>query len=95
MRDMEDKRLEERGATPEAPHTEAQPHADAAPAAEKRPDSRRRFPTTGDLFAMLGIALGAQVVVGLLGMLFSLFAGYCWDFNTLEPQAVGQPVGAL
>ena len=95
MRDMEDKRLEERGATPEAPHTEAQPHAAAAPAAEKRPDSRRRFPTTGDLFAMLGIALGAQVVVGLLGMLFSLFAGYSWDFNTMEPQAVGKLVAAL
>lgn len=27
---------------------------------------RRRFPTTGDLFAMLGIALGAQALVGLL-----------------------------
>lgn len=26
---------------------------------------RRRFPTTGDLFAMLGIALGAQALVGL------------------------------
>ena len=44
---------------------------------------------------MLGIALGAQVVVGLLGMLFSLFAGYSWDFNTMEPQAVGKLVAAL
>ncbi len=91
---MEDKRLEERGATPAAPHTEAQPHAEArphaaAPAAETRPDSRRRFPTAGDLFAMLGIALGAQVVVGLLGMLFALFAGYDWNFNTMDPRQLG------
>lgn len=97
---MEDKRLEERGATPAAPHTEAQPHAEArphaaAPAAETRPDSRRRFPTAGDLFAMLGIALGAQVVVGLLGMLFALFAGYDWNFNTMDPRQLGKLVAAL
>ena len=42
---------------------------------------RRRFPTTGDLFAMLGIALGAQALVGLFGLLFSLFAGHGANYN--------------
>lgn len=39
----------------------------AVPAAELRP-GRRKFPTVGDLFAMLGIAFGAQIVVGTAAM---------------------------
>ena len=56
---------------------------------------RRRFPTTGDLFAMLGIALGAQALVGLFGLLFSLFAGHGANYNTMEPAALGRLVAAL
>ena len=66
----------------------------AVPAAELRP-GRRKFPTVGDLFAMLGIALGAQALVGLFGLLFSLFAGHGANYNTMEPAALGRLVAAL
>lgn len=55
----------------------------------------RRFPTVGDLLAMLGIALGAQIVVGVAGMLFMLLAGYGFDYKNMEPAAVGKLVAAL
>lgn len=46
---------------------------------------RRRFPTTGDLFAMLGIALGAQALVGLFGLLLWAFVMMCAVGVVLEP----------
>lgn len=97
---MEEKHMEERPqdpAAPQQPGTQTQPGAarDAAPAAEREPGSRRRFPSAGDLFAMLGIALGAQVVVGLLGMLFSVVAGRSLNLNTMEPAALGRLVAVL
>lgn len=97
---MEEKHMEERPQDPAAPQqagTQTQPGAarDAAPAAEREPGNRRRFPSAGDLFAMLGIALGAQVVVGLLGMLFSVVAGRSLNLNTMEPAALGRLVAVL
>ena len=50
----------------------------------------RRFPTIGDLFAMLGVVLGAQVVIGLLGMLFLQFAVPGSDFKAMAPEALGR-----
>ena len=66
----------------------------AVPAAELRP-GRRKFPTVGDLFAMLGIAFGAQIVVGTAAMVFLLFAGHGLDFKSLEPAALGKVMAAL
>lgn len=50
--------------------------------------SRRIFPTVGDLFAMLGIVLGAQVLVGLLLSVVSGFAGF--DAETATAEMVGR-----
>ena len=49
----------------------------------------------GDLFAMLGIAFGAQIVVGTAAMVFLLFAGHGLDFKSLEPAALGKVMAAL
>lgn len=56
---------------------------------------RRKFPTVGDLLAMLGIAFGAQIVVGTGAMLFMLFAGHGFDYKSLEPEALGKLTAAL
>ncbi len=50
--------------------------------------SRRLFPTVGDLFAMLGIVLGAQVLIGLLLSVVSGFAGF--DAETATAEMVGR-----
>ena len=49
---------------------EEQPFVPAAPE-----NPRRRFPTVGDLFALLGIVLGTQIVVSLLLSITAGFAG--------------------
>ena len=49
---------------------------------------RRLFPTVGDLFAMLGIVLGVQVVVGLLLSVVAGFGGF--DMQNAAPEAVGR-----
>lgn len=56
---------------------------------------RRRFPTVGDMLALLGIALGAQIVVGTAAMLFMLFAGHGFDYKSMEPAALGKLMAAL
>ncbi len=48
--------------------------------------SRRIFPTVGDLFAMLGIVLGAQVLIGLLLSVVAGFAGFDAEAATAEQQ---------
>ncbi len=48
--------------------------------------SRRIFPTVGDLFAMLGIVLGVQVLIGLLFSVVSGFAGFDAKTATAEMQ---------
>ena len=57
--------------------------------------NRRRFPTVGDMLALLGIALGAQIVVGTAAMLFMLFAGHGFDYKSMEPAALGKLMAAL
>lgn len=44
---------------------------------------RRRFPTVGDLFAMLGIVFGLQIVAGVVLALYMAFAGL--DAETMDP----------
>lgn len=70
-----------------------EPEAEISPA-ENFPE-RRKFPTVGDLFAMLGIAFGAQIVVGTAAMVFMLVAGYGFDFKALEPAALGKLMAAI
>ena len=55
--------MEEKKSPASAAESAASGQPAAVPAAELRP-GRRKFPTVGDLFAMLGIAFGAQIVVG-------------------------------
>lgn len=52
----------------------------------------RQFPTAGDIFAMLGIVLGLQIVVSLVVWLVLLATGH--NLETLDPAAKGQ-VAAL
>ncbi|MDE6374248.1 MAG: CPBP family intramembrane metalloprotease [Alistipes sp.] len=48
---------------------------------------RKTFPTVGDLFAMLGIALGMQVVAGFLLTVAFVAAG--WTIGELTPRQQG------
>ncbi len=48
--------------------------------------SKNRFPTVGDLLALLGIAFVSQVVVGILGRLFLLGT----DPAAMDPNATGR-----
>ena len=50
--------------------------------------SRRSFPTVGDLFALLGIVLGVQAVVGLVLSLVGGFAGF--DPKEATPELQGR-----
>ena len=63
--------MEEKKTPASAAESAAPERQSAVPAAELRP-GRRKFPTVGDLFAMLGIAFGAQIVVGTAAMVLSL-----------------------
>lgn len=49
---------------------------------------RKPFPTLGDLFAMLGIALGAQIIVGVVGVIVLSLSGV--DTQTADPAARGR-----
>lgn len=54
------------------------------------PAPRKRFPTPGDVFAMLGIVLGAQIVVGLVGNV-AMMLGHGIDFDwTSDPALAGR-----
>lgn len=61
-------------------------------APEIRP-AASRFPTIGDLLAMLGIALAVQVIVGLVGQLIA--AGYGFDFKTAAPNVLARMTALL
>lgn len=61
-------------------------------AAERQSDTggvpvRKSFPTVGDLFAMLGIALGMQVVAGFVLTVAFVAAG--WELGALTPRQQG------
>lgn len=49
---------------------------------------RRTFPTVGDIFALLGIVLGIQIVVGLLLTVAAGFTG--WKTAAASPEALGR-----
>ena len=86
--------MEEKKSPASAAESAASGQPAAVPAAELRP-GRRKFPTVGDLIAMLGIDFGAQIVVGTAAMVFLLFAGHGLDFKSLEPAALGKVMAAL
>lgn len=71
---------------PAAERPAAEPETPAA-APEPR---ERRFPSVGDVLAMLGIALGAQIIVSVLLMLVLLVAGQGTDMANLAPQVLGR-----
>ena len=62
-------------------------------AAEPLPPAKSRFPNFGDLLAMLGIALVAQVVIGIVGQL--LAAAYGLDYKTAAPNLQGRMMAVL
>ena len=64
------------------------PKSDAAP----KP-AASRFPSAGDLLAMLGIALAAQILIGIVGQL--LAAGFGIDFQTAAPNIQGRMMAVL
>lgn len=72
------------------PETELKrdPKSDAAP----KP-AASRFPSAGDLLAMLGIALAAQILIGIVGQL--LAAGFGIDFQTAAPNIQGRMMAVL
>lgn len=54
---------------------------------EKQPVLRKRFPTVGDVLAMLGIAIGAQIVAGVVVMVTMVALGI--KFSELQPKQMG------
>lgn len=74
--------------TSEGPST-GRPNRSSGPAAP------RRFPTVGDVLAMLGIALGAQIVVGVAALVVMLVGGHGTDLASLPPQALGRTQAIL
>ena len=81
--------------TPASAAEPATPERTPETAMTENAPERRKFPTMGDLLAMLGIGLGAQIVVGVAAMLFMIFAGYGFDFRSLEPEAMGKLMAVL
>lgn len=71
-------------AAPEEPKTAGASSPEVSSAAP------RRFPTVGDVLAMLGIALGAQIIVGLAAMLVLAVAGHGVDLASLAPHLQGR-----
>lgn len=47
------------------------------------------------MLALLGIGLGAQIVVGTAAVLFMLLAGHGFDYKAMEPAALGKLMAAL
>lgn len=54
-----------------------------------------RFPTFGDLLAMLGIAFVAQILVGILGRVVMAAAGYGGGAAAMAPNVVGKMMAVL
>lgn len=84
--------------------TEAQTEAGAGTRAEARTDARtearqpeagrprKPFPTMGDLFAMLGIVFGFQIIVGLVVSIAAIFSA---GDAAADPQAQGRLMAAV
>lgn len=84
------------------------PESDPKPGPKSKPDPKpeqdpkskpesaptaSRFPTAGDVLAMLGIALVAQILVGVVGQL--LAAGFGIDYRTAAPDLQGRMMAVL
>lgn len=93
---------------PEKRVAEPLPESDPKPGPKSKPDSKpeqdstskpesaltaSRFPTAGDVLAMLGIALVAQILVGVVGQL--LAAGFGIDYRTAAPDLQGRMMAVL
>lgn len=80
--------------------TEAQTEAGAGTRAEARTEARqpevgrprKPFPTMGDLFAMLGIVFGFQIIVGLVVSIAAIFSA---GDAAADPQAQGRLMAAV
>lgn len=68
--------------------------SDPAVASQTKPTGNR-FPTFGDLLAMLGIALVAQVVVGIVGRIILAAVGYGGDGAAVTPDVAGKMMAVL
>ena len=86
--------MEEKKTTVPAAEREAAAEAQAETGTGELHD-RRKFPTVGDMLALLGIGLGAQIVVGTAAVLFMLLAGHGFDYKAMEPAALGKLMAAL
>lgn len=77
---------EKKQAAPQQEPAGGQPQP-AAPQAEPRP-GKKAFPTMGDLFALLGIVFGFQIVVGLVvGIAMAVSNGHA---SATDPQVQGK-----
>lgn len=68
--------------------------SDPAVASQTKPTGNR-FPTFGDLLAMLGIALVAQVLVGIVGRIILAAVGYGGDGAAVTPDVAGKMMAVL
>ena len=62
-----------------APATPGTPDSGSNASGSKKTGPKRRFPSFGDVLAMLGIALGAQILVSVLALPVLLVAGHGTD----------------
>ncbi len=74
------------------PGPKSKPEQDSTSKPEPAPTASR-FPTAGDVLAMLGIALVAQILVGVVGQL--LAAGFGIDYRTAAPDLQGRMMAVL
>lgn len=74
------------------PEPDPMPDSDSDSKPKPNP-AGRRFPTAGDVLAMLGIALVAQILIGIVGQL--LAAGFGIDFQTEAPNLQGRMMAVL
>lgn len=88
------------GKTSRIPGISQRPGAKGAPGtngasggSETKPGSR--FPTFGDLLAMLGIAFAAQALVGILGRIVLAAMGYGARGAVMTPDVVGKMTAVL
>lgn len=76
-------------ATPGTPDS-GTPDSGSNASGSKKTGPKRRFPSFGDVLAMLGIALGAQILVSVLALPVLLVAGHGTDMASLPPAALGR-----
>lgn len=66
-----------------------EPAPASVPTAEQTVRNKKSFPSVGDLFALLGIAFAAQIVVGVAGILYAAFTDGGADLAQWAPKALG------